>query len=190
MTLKELVTKNRSRRRFAQEVPVPHETLESLVELARLCPSAANAQALKFRLIDTPAECAKVFPHLNWAAALPDWGGPKEGERPSAYILILCDQKLAKEKPVDVGICAQTMMLGAVEAGFGGCMLGNVQRKALAEALDIDTARYHIELVLALGKPVEKVVITDVKEDGSTKYYRDDKAVHYVPKRSLSDLIV
>ena len=188
--LKDLVLKNRSYRRFDESFTVTEDTLRELVELARLVPSTVNSQALKFRLITDRKECEKVFPSLGWAAALKDWPGPAEGERPSAYIMILCDLQLAQNKPIDDGITAQTMMLGAVEKGLGGCMLGNIRRDALAEALDIDQERYHIDLVLALGKPAETVKIVDVPESGSTIYYRDAQGVHYVPKRSLDDLIV
>ena len=34
------------------------------------------------------------------------------------------------------------------------------------------------------------VVITDVKEDGDIKYYRDANQVHYVPKRSHEEVVV
>ena len=119
-----------------------------------------------------------------------DWDGPKEGERPSAYIVILCDQTLGKNKMTDDGIAAQTILLGAVEKGLGGCMLGNVKREELAEALGIDRERFAIDLVLALGKPKETVVLVDLPESGDTRYYRDDAKVHYVPKRSLEELIL
>lgn len=188
--LQELVLKNRTYRRFYEEEPVSEDTLRELVNLARTVPSTANSQALKFMLITKPDEREKVFPNLVWAAALPDWDGPREGERPAAYILILCDQTLAKEKPVDDGITAQTIMLGAAEKNLGGCIFGSVKRKELCEALSIDQGRFRVDLVLAIGKPKEQVVIADVKEDGSVKYYRDENQVHYVPKRSLEDLIV
>lgn len=190
MKFSELVAANRTRRRFDEQVAVSKEQLEYLVGLARLCPSTVNSQALRFKLVYTKEDCAKVFPNLVWAIALPEWGGPKAGERPSAYIVILCDRQLAKEKPMDDGICAQTMMLGATELGLGGCIFGSVKREALAEALGIDTERYKIDLVLALGKPVEQVVVTEVGADGNTKYYRDAAGTHYVPKRSLRELIV
>lgn len=189
MELKELVAKNRSYRRFYEE-PISEETLKELVALARITPSAANAQALKYRLVYTKEENEKVFQTLRWAGALLDWDGPKEGERPSAYIVILCDQTLGKNKMTDDGIAAQTILLGAVEKGLGGCMLGNVKREELAEALGIDRERFVIDLVLALGKPKETVVLVDLPENGDTRYYRDDAKVHYVPKRSLEELIL
>ncbi len=188
--LKDLVAKCRTYRRFYEEETISTETLRELVDLARLTASTANSQALKFRLCNTPEERAKVFETLGWAGALPDWDGPVEGERPAAYIIILCDLSLGKNKLHDDGITAQTMMLGAVEKGYGGCMLGNVQRSRLAEALNIDPSRYSIDLVLALGKPKEEVVIVPVKEDGDIRYYRDENMVHYVPKRELNDIIL
>lgn len=188
--LKDLVTKCRTYRRFFEDEAISSETLMELVDLARLTASSANSQALKFRLCNTAEDNAKVFQTLGWAGALTDWDGPKEGERPSAYIIILCDLTLGKNKLYDDGIAAQTMMLGAVEKGYGGCMLGNVQRTHLAESLQIDLSRYSIELVLALGKPKEEVVMVPVKEDGNIRYYRDENQVHYVPKRDLKDLIV
>jgi len=187
--LKDLVAKNRSYRRFYEE-SISTETLKELVALARITPSTANSQALKFRLVNTPEENAKVFQTISWAGALPDWDGPEEGERPSAYIILLCDQTLGKNKMTDDGIAAQTILLGAVEKGLGGCMLGNIKRSELAGILGIDTKRYTIDLVLALGKPKETVVLVDMPENGDNRYYRDENQIHYVPKRSLEDLII
>ena len=133
---------------------------------------------------------AKVFSTLAWAGLLKDWNGPEEGERPSAYIVILGDLSVGKNKHLDVGITAQTIMLGAADMGLGGCMFGSIQREKLASLFDIDTEKYSIELVLALGKPKEEVRIVDLPESGSTAYYRDDNGVHYVPKRSVEDLIL
>ncbi len=187
--LKDLIAKSRSYRRFDQSVPVPMETLRKLVGLARLSPSASNKQPLKFRLVNDAETCAQVFPLLAWAGYLPEWKGPVEGERPAAYVVILGDTELSNSFAVDEGIMAQSMMLGAVDAGFGGCMLGSVNRPQLRELLAIPE-RYEILLVLALGKPVETVVIDPVGEDGSIKYWRDEQQVHHVPKRSVDELIL
>lgn len=188
--LKELVLKNRTYRRFFEDERITEDVLRELVDLARTVPSTGNSQALKFALITEEEEREKVFENLGWAAALKDWDGPEKGERPSAYILVLCDQQLAKNKPIDDGIVVQTIMLGACEKGFGGCIFGNIKRRELSVALGIDMERYSIDLVIAVGKPKETVVITEVGEDGSVNYYRDEQQVHYVPKRNLNDLIV
>ena len=188
--LKDLVYKCRSYRRFYENIRISEEELKDLVDLARMTASTANSQALNYHLVTRPEECAAVFGTLGWAGALPDWDGPEEGERPSAYIIVLCDNTLGKNKQTDVGITSQTMMLGAVEMGYGGCMLGNVRRTELAKHLSIDSERFTIELVLALGKPKETVKIVDIPENGSVKYYRDQDQVHYVPKRHLEDILV
>ena len=188
--LKELVYRCRSYRRFYEDARISKQELRELADLARMTASTANSQALKYRLVEQEEECRKVFDTLGWAAALPDWAGPEEGERPSAYIVVLCDQTLGKNKQIDVGIVSQTMMLGAAEKGYGGCMLATVKRPELAEALGLDLERFTVELVLALGKPKEEVRVVPVGPDGSVKYYRDENQVHYVPKRSLEDILV
>ena len=117
------------------------------------------------------------------------WSGPAEGERPSAYIVILGDTELRKSFGCDHGIAAQSIMLGATERGLGGCMIGSIDRPKLRQVLDIPE-RYEILLILALGKPSETVVLEDVGPDGDIKYYRDDENVHYVPKRTLDELVL
>ena len=188
--LKELVKKCRTYRRFYQEVPISMEELTDLVDTARLTASASNLQPLRYKLVNEPELCAQIFPHLRWAGALKDWDGPEEGERPSAYIVIACDLSIGKNKQWDDGITAQTIMLAAAEKGYGGCMIGSCMRSEIGRLLGLDPEHYSIDLVLALGKPKEEVVLVPVKEDGSTAYYRDGNQVHYVPKRSLEDILL
>jgi nitroreductase len=187
--LPELLRKNRSYRRFHQDVPVARKTLEELVGLTRLCPSASNLQPLKYILSSDPDQNALIFPHLAWAGYLAGWSGPADGERPTAYIIILGDTEIVGRFGCDHGIAAQSIMLGAVERGLGGCMIASIQREKLRKALNI-APRYEILLVLALGKPSETVVLDDLKSPDEIKYWRDDRDVHHVPKRPLSELIV
>ena len=189
-TFKELVTSCRSYRRFKEEISIPHSDLEDLVDHARLTASTANSQALKFHIIDDREKCGRIFPYLKWAASLKDWDGPEPGERPSAYILVLCDQTLGKNKMWDEGITSQTIMLAAAAKGYGGCMIASCQRAEILKECGLDAERYALGLVLALGKPDEDVSIVPVGEDGSTTYYRDQDQKHYVPKRSLEDILV
>jgi nitroreductase len=187
--LADLIRKNRSYRRFYQDAPVGIETLRALVDLARLSASAGNQQPLKYILSCNPETNARIFPHTRWAGYLKDWGGPAEGERPAAYVVILGDKEISKDFGCDHGIAAQSIMLGAVERGLGGCMIGALDRDGLRQALGIPE-RYEILLVLALGKPRETVVIEDVGPDSDIKYYRDADGVHHVPKRPLDELIL
>lgn len=186
---RDLIIKNRSYRRFYQEAAVERQTLRELVDLARLSASAANLQPLKYILSCNPQKNALIFPHLAWAGYLKDWPGPEEGERPSAYIIVLGDTEIARSFGCDHGIAAQSILLGATEKGLGGCIIASVQREELHKALDI-SSRYEILLVVALGKPRETVVVEAAGSDGDIKYYRDNRDVHYVPKRALDDVII
>jgi nitroreductase len=187
--LKDLIRKNRSYRRFEQDYQIDLDTLRELVDLARLSASVSNRQALRFILSADPEVNAKIFSTLAWAGFLTDWPGPAEGERPSAYIIILHDTDLTPSIGCDHGIAAQSIMLGATEKGLGGCMIGSVQRATLHELLSI-AEHYEIMLVLALGKPNEKVVIEPLASHADFEYWRDEQSVHHVPKRALEDLIV
>ena len=129
--IKELITKNRSYRRFYQNETIEKNTLFELVELARLSPSGANLQPLKYILSHETPKNEKIFPHLVWAGYLKDWDGPTEGEKPSAYIIILGDKEIRGSFGVDPGIVAQSILLGAVEKGLGGCMLASIKKETL-----------------------------------------------------------
>jgi len=187
--LEELALRCRSYRRFCEDEPVSLETLRELVDLARLAPSGANRQPLKYMLANEPQKNGLIFPCLSWATYLTGWRGPGEGEKPPAYIIVLGDRQVAPSVGYDHGFATQNILLGAVEAGLGGCVIGSVQREKLREALAIPE-RYEILHVIALGKPKETVVVEEVGPSGDVKYWRDEAGVHHVPKRKLEDIIV
>jgi nitroreductase len=187
--LADLVRTCRSYRRFYEDHKVEEQTLRELVDLARLGASGHNLQPFKYMLSWKPERNALIFPHLTWAAYLKDWPGPPEGERPSAYVVVLGDTEIRKSFSFDQGISAQNILLGAREKGLGGCILAAIQRDQLRTALQVPD-RYEILFVLALGKPKETVVIDPVGPDGDIKYWRDSDGVHHVPKRSLEEIIL
>lgn len=189
MNLSTLVRMNRSYRRFDESYPIDAQILRDLVQLAQYSPTGNNMQPLKFWLSNSLKTNELIFPHLGWAGSLKVWKGPKEGERPSAYIIILGDKEIQFNFGVDHGIAAQSIMLGAAEKGLGGCMIGSAKREGLRKDLQIPE-RYKILLVLALGKPIEIVVTESLNQEGEIRYYRDLDGVHHVPKRSLDELIV
>ncbi|MFP4474377.1 MAG: nitroreductase family protein [Desulfatibacillaceae bacterium] len=188
-TIRELAYANRSCRRFDQSHRIDMAVLEELVDIARVCPSAANLQPLKYAVVNEDNVCARVFENLFWAAYLKDWAGPEEGERPSAYIVILHDKSVSPGVDCDHGITAQTMLLAAREKGLAGCMLGAVRKPEVMQALNLPET-LNILLVLALGKPAEDVVIESVGADGDIRYYRGDDERHHVPKRALSEILL
>jgi nitroreductase len=187
--LRELILKNRSYRRFHEEFPLDASTLMGLVDLARLSASASNLQPLKYILTCDPTSNRKVFPNLRWAAYLKDWSGPPEGERPSAYIIILADTRISQSIGPDHGIAAQSILLGAAEMGFGGCMIASLNRTGLRSEFQIPDI-FEILMVIALGKPKEIVVLEALPPSGDIRYWRDAAGVHHVPKRSLDEIIL
>jgi len=189
-----LIKQNRTYRKFYEYVKISTKDLCSFIELARLSSSPRNRQSLKFLYSNTEDKNEKIFETLSWAGALPNWKAPEKGERPSAYILILRDNSILPKveksyHEVASGIVAQSIMLGATEKGFGGCMIAAIKRKQLKESLklpeDLD-----VLLVLAIGKPKEKVIITEMPKNDNYNYWRDKNQNHYVPKRSLEEIVI
>jgi len=187
--IRELILKNRTCRRFNQHKPVPLKLLRELVDLARLSPSSANLQPLKYILSAEPETNALIFEHLAWAGYLTDWPGPAEGERPAAYIIILADKNIKFPIDCDHGIAAQSITLGAAELGLSCCIISSVRRKELMNKMNIPD---HLEilLVIALGECREKIHIEEVQTGGGIQYWRDQKGEHHVPKRSLQSIIL
>ncbi|MCE5284989.1 MAG: nitroreductase family protein [Pelosinus sp.] len=187
--LSDLVKKNRSYRRFFQQETISREVLLQLVDYARLTASGANKQVLRYFIANEQKFNQKIFETLGWAGYLKDWAGPIEGERPAAYIVLMQDKGYKMSSIFDAGIAAQTILLGAVEQGLGGCMLSNIQHQKLETVLKLPE-NLEVVLVIALGKPKETVVIEEITADGDIKYWRDEAAVHHVPKRKLSDIVI
>lgn len=189
--LKDLVVKNRSYRSFDETCKVSKDELMEMVDCARLCPSSVNLQPLKYYLAFEEAEVAKIQALTSWAKALPITL-PRPGHCPTAFIIICQDMEITmgvNSCLKDVGIVAQTILLKAVEMDLGGCMIGSFQKEQLHVVLALPETWQPV-LVLAIGKPVESIVLTEVKEDGDIRYYRDEQDVHYVPKRALEDIIL
>ncbi len=183
-----LIKENRSCRRFIQDHKIDIQKLTSLVDLARMSASAANLQSLKYILSSDPDINNSIFSTLAWAAYLNNWPGPEQGERPSAYIIILGDTQISTNFWCDHGIAAQSILLGAREQGLAGCMIAAVNKPKLFKTLDVPK---HLELllVLAIGKPKENAVI-DTISDNDIMYWRDENEVHHVPKRTLDEIII
>ena len=187
MSFYDLVLKNRSVRTFDESRVITREELEYLVSLARMTPSAVNKQPLKYFLSCDRETNGKILPMTAWAGLLQDVKLPPEGRAPMAYIVICVDQNIMKSAEKDVGIVAQTMLLGAADMGLSGCMIGAF-KKEVRDVLELP-GNLEVSLIVALGKCGENITIVDM-EDGETAYYRDENGDHFVPKRAMDELIV
>lgn len=188
---KDLVLRSRSYRSFDSTFPVPRQLLLDWIDCARLCPSSINLQVLKFRLVTSQKECDILLSGTRWAGKLKDITLPPVEHAPTAYIVICADRSVhaaAESFQKDVGICAQTVLLAATEAGFGGCMIGSFSPEGLQTDLKLPKDLVP-QLVIALGKPDEEVALSPLPENGDTSYFREG-GVHFVPKRALEDIVI
>lgn len=186
MEIMDVLYARRTIRKFTQK-PIPTEVLTDIIDAARLSPTANNRQPLRFLVVNDPSLCAGVFPHTYWARSLGPEGRPKEGEQPTAYILILADKKL--ETPWishDVGAAAQTIMLAAQDSGIGTCWMASIDRDALTEILGIP-GEYRLDTLISMGYPAQKSVYEDTQ--GDVTYYKDEQGTMHIPKRRLEDVL-
>lgn len=189
--LKDLLKNNRSYRRFEENHRIERSLLLNLVELTRYCASGRNLQPLKYYLANENEICMKIFPLLKWAGYLTDWDGPEKGERPTAYLIQCLDTNLTKNYLCDDGIQLQAITLGATAEGLGCCIIKSFNSIKLKEILGLSDNLEPL-YVIAIGKPIEKVVIEDIdsQDDNNIRYYRTSDKVHHVPKRLLEELII
>ena len=192
MTFKELVLKNRSYRGYDASCAVSKEELLELVDLSRFAPSAMNLQELKFCVVCDKETAGKLVKLSKWAARLKEKKLPYPGKEPSGFIVICRDKDLSPSLElslIDAGIAAQTILLGAVEKGLGGCINASFNKEELSALLALPQNAEPL-LLLAVGKPDEKIVLTRAEPGGDVAYWRDESDVHYVPKRALKDIVL
>lgn len=189
--LKDLLLASRSYRSFDESVKIAPLQLADWVDHTRYAPSSINLQMLKFCAVTDEALCARLLADTRWAGKIKDMKLPPDGHAPVAYIVICADKNVvpsAENFDKDVGICAQTIMLAAAEAGFGGCMIGSFSPAQVKEILELDDNLIP-KLVLALGKPDERVELVGEDGDGNVTYYREN-GIHYVQKRNLENILI
>ena len=184
VSLSSLLTKNRSTRGFDSSFKVRKDQLLSLVEAARLAPSAMNQQVLRYRLV-TEEEAPLVLPHLRLGTALPDMKLPLEGTEPNAFVVI-CATKEGIFVDIDLGIATQSILLRAVEMGLNGVCIAAFDPEAVQKALQLPLVP---QLLIAIGRSAERIEVIDIAEGESQTYYRRN-GVHFVPKLRAEDLII
>lgn len=188
MTVNELLKSRRTIRKFMQ-TQVSREQLEKYIDAARVAPSAANIQPLKYVAVQSKCMTDKMFELVKWAGYLaPDYN-PKEEEKPTAYIVICADTSIRKNGyDIDVGAAVENMILSALEEGVGACWMGAIDRIKIAELLKLPE-NMKISCVLALGYSAESPKEVEMK-DNNVKYFLNEENVLCVPKRSMDEVLI
>ena len=184
--MKKLIKSRRTIRKFEQK-PLTKEQLAEYIDAARVAPSAANLQPLKYIVVQSKDMADKMFPLVKWAGYLaPDYN-PKEDERPTAYIVVCADTVIRKTGyEMDVRASVENIILAALAEGVGACWMAAIDRDEIRKLLDIPES-YDIPCLVAMGYPKE-----NPKEVGITtgvKYYLDDNTL-CVPKRDMDEVLV
>jgi len=187
MEFEEIVYKRRTIRRFKQK-QLSIDLLKKLIDFARVAPMARNIQGLEFIIVQMPEIRDKLFPLVKWASSLPeDQRTPEEGRQPTAYIIVLVNNKIKNSYYYfDVGAAVENILLGAVNFGLGCCWMGAIDREKIRELFKIPDY-YEITHVISMGYPDEQSVIKPY--NGSFDYWKDDNGQMNVPKRELSEIL-
>ncbi len=186
MDVYQAITTRRTIRRFQQK-PIDLAVLERIVNAGRLAPSAANSQPVEFIVVTQPDLSQQVFATTAWAGGVTPRRTPKPGQQPTAWVVVLLNSKRGHlSAKADAAAAIENMILTALEADLGSCWIGSVQRKELAQILNVPE-HCAIDSVVALGYPDESPLAEDTDDD--IAYYLDDKDVLHVPKRKLKDVL-
>ncbi|MEM2455426.1 MAG: nitroreductase family protein [Candidatus Bathyarchaeia archaeon] len=146
MDVFEAIQKRRSVRAY-EPTPVPRETLERVLEAARLAPSAGNIQPWHF-IVVTDAEKRRQLAEAPFAGFL----------REAPVVIVGCGDQKASPKwfMVDVAIAMQNTVLAATAEGLGTCWVGSFNEDKVRDMLKIP-GNYRVVALLALGYPRRKL---------------------------------
>lgn len=188
MEILEFLRTRRTYRRFEQRPVVP-EILTEAVDAARIASCGNNRQTLKYMVVQSPDAVAAVQPLIHWAASLPpELGCPKPDEQPVAFIAVLQDERLPGCSDTDVGLAMGSLTAAAWAHGVGSCIMGSINRPALATLLQLPEGM-NLRYMVALGYPSHKSHLVTATDD-NTKYYLDDARDYCVPKRPLEEVLL
>ena len=185
--LKKLIQEARTTRRFKKDIEIKLKDLREILDLARITSSAKNMQPIKYILVTNKEAVNQLAQNTTWASTIKDWT-QSEDERPSAFILMLNDQMIDGFPMFDAGASFTAISLAAKTKGLATAPLASIN-KELCRNLFVIPDSYDVMIGIALGVPNEEIRLIDA-QDFDTSYYRDEKQTHFVPKRTLEQIIV
>jgi nitroreductase len=189
MIIYNTIISRRTIRKFKQ-TSIPVDVLKKLVNAGRLAPSAGNLQPLEYFIATDKSMKVKIFSTLSWARYIKPEGNPQKGEEPSAYIIVLVNNKIANNAyfKYDIGASVENIIITALEEGIGCCWIASFNKNKLSEILKIPND-YSIDCVIALGYPLENPTFEDIEKDETIIYHKDSEGRLHIPKRKLEDIM-
>ena len=142
MTVYERALASRTVRRYSQNKIPTHSELVSFIECARVSPSAANRQRVRFALIEGERADA-AYAGISLGGYLPEDKRPSYENRPTAYIVLMSECDEDTNLAIDIGIYAQTIALAASEAGYGTCMIRSFRREHIIPLTEAEGLKAH-----------------------------------------------
>ncbi len=139
------ILERRSIRKYVKNEKIPEETLQKLLEAARLAPSGKNRQDWSLVIVEDPEIKQELVPACN-----------NQNFVGNASIVIAgivnpswkwCD--------VDLAIAFQQIVLEAVELGLGTCWIGAFEEDKVKKVLNIPR-KLRVTALLTVGFPAEK----------------------------------
>lgn len=185
-SLDTLLLKNRSHRAYDTTYEVARRQLEAIVSVNTKIPSGRNAQRLRFKLLEAREGGESFCRFLHLGGYLPELHLPAPGTEPQAFIVVCSTEAESPTIDIDLGISLQSMALKAVEIGLNALIIRAFDHNEVKQALNLELEPL---AVLAVGKGLDKIELTEIPAGASTRYYRKD-GVHYVPKIRIEDLLL
>lgn len=156
MTVKELIAKRRSIRRYL-DISVERNKILECLEAARLAPSADNVQPWRFLVIDDPVLKAKFADEVFSGI----YSVSKFASKAPVLIVILARldiiaNRIGKQIQgvnfylIDCGIAGEHIVLQAEELGLGTCWVGWFHKRRARKILDIPK-KFKIVSLLTMG---------------------------------------
>lgn len=178
----ELIKRRRVIRKFTQK-KIDNKDLLDCINAGRLAASSANLQPLEYILVTQ--NIVKIFDNIAFAGYAKK-AGPRKGEEPTAYIVVISNTEIILHSQYDVGLAVGNIVITALERGIATAIIGNVKRPELGKFLRMPK-NYTLELVIALGYPAQASIVDGFK--GDIRYWLDEQGVVHVPKRNQEDIL-
>lgn len=149
MTVLEAIRKRYSCRAY-QDRNIEREKLDTILEAARLAPSARNLQDWRFVVATEDETKRRVAEATNRPDAFAGAGAIIAACSNSDYVM-RCGQAIG---PIDVAIALEHISLQATELGLGTCWIGSFEPQKVRQILRIPEDIAVIEL-MAVGYPAD-----------------------------------